>query len=321
MDEKVKLISIPFEKLHQSPLNTYQIVEIDDLKQSLRTYGLLTALSVIGPMDDGTYSILSGNRRYKAIEELRKEGSAEYAYVPCYVLGNKDMNETIQQLMIEASNQDVRSEDAASRERHRLNIVRLVKKLADDGEIDSKNMVEEAGKYMRMSERYRKIYFQLYNNGTEHLQDYVAGGNLGPLDAVKISRMDPELQDQAVDELSQAQTTSEKKDIMEKYHDEYTPQKPKKPSKKMKVDIDDLDWDNLDSFGFEDDYSNDELNIDTTGRLSSMRADEMKSAEEKQEITLETVTEWGEQILQKDDLSSKEWDVVALMKKVVDKFC
>ena len=69
---KTEIKGVDINLLYETPLQSFEMDEIPELKQSIRLYGLLTPLTVC--MDDGgKCEVLSGNRRYRAIKELRQD--------------------------------------------------------------------------------------------------------------------------------------------------------------------------------------------------------------------------------------------------------
>lgn len=61
MNER-KLEFVDFGNLEPSQFNSYEITAIEDMVGTLKSVGLLTPLTVIGPYPSGKYSIISGER-------------------------------------------------------------------------------------------------------------------------------------------------------------------------------------------------------------------------------------------------------------------
>jgi len=90
MTNRTKMI--PFECLVCDPsLNARKKEKsIDDLAESIKTYGLLHPLGVKAkskPEADGTqhYFIIYGNRRYRAIKKIREEEAEAFSEIPVFV--------------------------------------------------------------------------------------------------------------------------------------------------------------------------------------------------------------------------------------------
>ena len=95
---------------------------------TLKSVGLLTPLTVIGPYPSGKYSIISGERRYtgmkKCIEDPDYDGS--FDKVPCYVVHGYDTDQTIQELELEIANLETR--DSSDKDKHRFKLVSILKR-------------------------------------------------------------------------------------------------------------------------------------------------------------------------------------------------
>ena len=128
-------------------------------------------MTVIGPDEDGKYTILSGERRYHAILEINEGDSGMHiSDVPCYVIGGSDMNVVSQRLIIELSNLETRE---FNRDDHRFQVIRLLKEMSENGTILQQEMVKIASKQLGVSPRYSKMYFTVFNKGSEKVIDAV----------------------------------------------------------------------------------------------------------------------------------------------------
>lgn len=77
------------------------IEDIASLRQNIIAYGLLTALTVIGPDEKGKYVVVNGNRRYYILKDMLKH--SENPLIPCYIVEkNTDVN-TIQEYCLVAN--------------------------------------------------------------------------------------------------------------------------------------------------------------------------------------------------------------------------
>lgn len=188
-----KQMSIPFELLDPSPFNTFEVQDVEELVDSIRIYGLLTPLSVIGPLDNGHYSILCGERRYLAIKKIKENYSAEmFNEVPSYVVGDKNMDVVSQQLIIEINNIDTRD---FNKEDHRFQVVRLLKEMEEHGTIDQKKMVAIAAKKLSIHPRYSRMYFSIFKKGSEKTIEAVKNKDIPVHLASNIAQMPKDDQD------------------------------------------------------------------------------------------------------------------------------
>lgn len=207
--QDAKLEYIPLSKLNPSPLNTYDSTDIEDLLGSIKSCGLLTPLTVSGPDDNGIYEILSGERRYKALSTLHNEDNSTYESAPCYICNTRDQYE--KQLIIESSNLETRDFD---KNEHRLHILEILKQMADEGSIKHQEIVKEAGKYMNCSERYRRMYMEIFKNDNDELNQLVKEKKVTVAHASRLAGLDKEKQDDAIDRINQGENA---KDILDEY--------------------------------------------------------------------------------------------------------
>lgn len=163
-------VYLPLEKLEPSILNNYDVGDLSDLISSIRYCGLLSPLTVIGPNEDGIYEILSGERRYRAMSQIREDDPEAFSEVPCYVIGRSGMDQTIKQLVIEISNLETRE---FNRDVHRLQVVSLYKDLADKGTIDQQEIVKRVQDSLKVSPRYARMYVSIFKNAIPELRDAV----------------------------------------------------------------------------------------------------------------------------------------------------
>lgn len=204
MEGKKEQVMIPLEKLEPSPYNTFMNEKVNkinkdtdvnfiaDMVGSIKSVGLITPLSVVGPMDNGKYQILSGERRYRAIRKIAAEDNNLFKEVPCYIFGDRTMDVLLQQLAIETANLETRD---INKDEHILNIIGILKEM-DNGEKHN-NVIKEMGKYMKISDRYKRMYRTIFETGTEQTKDLLNKKVLAVHEAATISGQAPEVQELA----------------------------------------------------------------------------------------------------------------------------
>ncbi|MBR6797032.1 MAG: ParB N-terminal domain-containing protein [Clostridia bacterium] len=80
-----KVEHIHFEKINPNDeQHGYSLENIEELAANISNVGLEQPL-VVEKMEDGTYSILTGRRRYYAIKSMIERGDDKYKLVPCIV--------------------------------------------------------------------------------------------------------------------------------------------------------------------------------------------------------------------------------------------
>lgn len=109
-----EIVRIPLDRLHVSPYNTRKDLEagqedasIEDLAESIRQHGLMSPL-IVRPCPDGTYEVISGQRRLRACQRIG------YNPVPCIVReGVDDAEATVLSLVENVQRADMDPLDKA----------------------------------------------------------------------------------------------------------------------------------------------------------------------------------------------------------------
>lgn len=83
-----KIDHISIEKLFPSDMNKYVVKDVTELKASIELTGLQQNL-VVREVEDG-YEIISGHRRFKAMQELYEEGNEQFNRIPCKIQKSVD---------------------------------------------------------------------------------------------------------------------------------------------------------------------------------------------------------------------------------------
>ena len=81
---------IPIESIIPSGFNKYIVDDVAELKASIELYGLQQNLLVRHKPELGGYELLSGHRRYKALQELNAEGKTGFNRIPCRIVKSAD---------------------------------------------------------------------------------------------------------------------------------------------------------------------------------------------------------------------------------------
>lgn len=83
-DDAFRIERISIDRIIPNIKNEYSIEGIDELKFSIQHNGLKQNLEVTDN-GNGTYSLLSGERRYTALKSLVDEGNEQFRLVPCLI--------------------------------------------------------------------------------------------------------------------------------------------------------------------------------------------------------------------------------------------
>lgn len=78
MSEKETLFYTTSDQIRTNPENSWENGDLTDLIASVRSFGIIEPLALMGPMKDGTYQLLSGERRYKSILRIEEADNVKY---------------------------------------------------------------------------------------------------------------------------------------------------------------------------------------------------------------------------------------------------
>ncbi|MFV0413317.1 MAG: ParB/RepB/Spo0J family partition protein [Oscillospiraceae bacterium] len=80
-----KAVLIDLDRITPSPENFYNVGDIAALAASIETFGLNHDITVKQDYRNDTYTIIDGERRYRAFKLLAENGNTEFAKIPCKV--------------------------------------------------------------------------------------------------------------------------------------------------------------------------------------------------------------------------------------------
>lgn len=223
---KKKFAYLPIDKLVPSKLNNYEVN--DELKESIRTFDIITPLSVVGPKEDGTYEIIVGERRYRGAKCLYDEGDGYFKEIPCFIFPEKtllhnpdspdetevfEMDDLDKALQIEMSN--LESRDDFDRHAHRMHVISIIqeKMRQSDTGLTSGKLKKEMNamicKYLKISPRYRRYYVSVMDEGTPMLNDMVSKGELPLKEASWIAGQEEDVQQEILGRITSGNPVKE----------------------------------------------------------------------------------------------------------------
>ena len=176
--------------------NEYEMTDIDDLAGNIKVLGLIEPLSVIGPDDNGKYTLISGERRYRAMLKLRDEAPILYSLVPCHIVGPSDMDDKEQRILIETANVETRS---INKSKAMLKVVEILHEMEDDGNIEHKEITKKAKEYLSVSARYSRIVNQVFEKASDDVKELVKEGSVGMVNAAAITSLKEDKQKEVID--------------------------------------------------------------------------------------------------------------------------
>lgn len=173
--KKMNLIYLKKEDICMNPFNSFEPLDLEELEKSISLYGLIVPLSVIGPFEDGKYTLIAGERRYRCICSGGEKGLFHIDDIPCHVVGSKEMSDLNQQLLIELSNLDVRPFNVNE---HRARVMDILKQMFESDDITKKEVAEMSAKYFKTSDRYGRYWRRVFLSDEKEIQDLVASDKI-----------------------------------------------------------------------------------------------------------------------------------------------
>lgn len=187
--EGFKLEYIDINKIHRSEKNFYEIIDIDDLAEDIKINGLNHNL-VVRPTENGTYELISGERRYTALSKLVNEGNKQFTSVPCKIVELNDLDAEIVLIQANAQTREL-SESEKLKQVQRLSELYKAKKA--NGEKVGK-IREVIANDLKLSPTQVGRYERINNNLIPELKELLEQGNLSTSNASEFSTLSEESQ-------------------------------------------------------------------------------------------------------------------------------
>lgn len=185
---KIDYINIDRIKINEK--NFYEIVDIESLAEDIKLNGLNHNL-VVRKLDNDMYELISGERRYTALNKLINEGNKEFNLVPCKVIESNDIDSEI--ILIQAN--------AQSRELTEVEKLTQVERLKELYKIKKKNGEKVPGKIrdiiandLKLSPTQVGRYERINNKLIPELKAVIEQGNLTIANASEFSSLSEENQ-------------------------------------------------------------------------------------------------------------------------------
>ena len=188
--ENFKIEYINIDRIRRNEKNFYEIVDIEALAEDIKLNGLNHNL-VVRKLDNDIYELISGERRYTALNKLVNEGNKEFNLVPCKVIESNDIDSEI--ILIQAN--------AQSRELTEVEKLTQVERLQELYKIKKKNGEKVPGKIrdiiandLNLSATQVGRYERINNKLIPELKAVIEQGNLTIANASEFSSLSEENQ-------------------------------------------------------------------------------------------------------------------------------
>ena len=188
--DNFKIDYINIDRIKRNEKNFYEIVDIESLAEDIKLNGLNHNL-VVRKLDNDMYELISGERRYTALNKLINEGNKEFNLVPCKVIESNDIDSEI--ILIQAN--------AQSRELTEVEKLTQVERLQELYKIKKKNGEKVPGKIrdiiandLKLSPTQVGRYERINNKLIPELKAVIEQGNLTIANASEFSSLSEENQ-------------------------------------------------------------------------------------------------------------------------------
>ncbi|KYG89989.1 hypothetical protein A0U40_09705 [[Bacillus] sp. KCTC 13219] len=192
-----KIEHIPLERIQPSPRNNYSVDDVEELKASIELLGLQQNL-VVRIKDDGTYELISGHRRYKAMQELYSAGNKDFSKAPCKIEKSTDDIQAELQLILANSTTRILTDAEKTQQAARLH--ELLQTLQDNGYQLTGRKREIVAELMGVSSAQVQRMESINKNLNEELKEEFAKENINITTAYEMSRLPEEKQQEAMQE-------------------------------------------------------------------------------------------------------------------------
>lgn len=197
LKEGLEIVKIPLDQIEENELNNYSIENIDELVDSIRTVGLKQNLDVM-KIDDQHFKILTGHRRYKALQILSAEDS-KYSMVPCTVTELNQVklpvsDESKEKYLIHITNSTQRDMTESDKYNQYQDLVSIYKEAQKNGFALSDKMRNLIAKDMKVSPAQVGKMDYIRNNGTDELKNRIQENEITIAAANEIAHHDKEVQ-------------------------------------------------------------------------------------------------------------------------------
>lgn len=206
--------------IYRNEKNFYQIVDIEELANSILLVGLMSNLVVVyEPNNEGQeYKLISGERRLEALKSLYNKGHKEYEYVTCQV--KKEQSEEEEEIEIIIANSS-RVKTTAEMLQEAAKLKANLEKMRDEGkqlkgfDLNKGRLRDVVASILNMSKTKVAQIENINNNLDPNFRKELESGNLNFATANAIAGMQKEKQEELYEEKKDSIKDLKLKDIQD----------------------------------------------------------------------------------------------------------
>lgn len=198
-----RIEKIPYDKIVTNTKNKYSIEKIEELEFSILHNGLKQNLEV-KDNGDGTYTLISGERRYTALGSLISKGHNDFELIPCLITdpdqsavfldeeGNEILtSEDKEDWAIVTTNSENREFTDSDRAFQVSTLKKIYTKLSDNGVKLPGRISELIADQLDMSPTQVKRYTYVEQHGTEELKQKLESNEISIGAAASVAHLSP----------------------------------------------------------------------------------------------------------------------------------
>lgn len=197
---------IPLEEIEPNADNFYNTEDIEALAEDIKQNGLMHNIVVGKRGDNGQYTLISGERRYRAFTLLNSQGNAGYKTIPAVVDG--EQNPLLVKLKLISANATARELSDYEKSEQAAQIEQIAKQLKQQGLELPGRARDITAQVLGVSPAQAGRLTRIAHDLVPEVKEKFAAGDIGVTEAYDVATLPPEQQVQAV-EARAAKTTED----------------------------------------------------------------------------------------------------------------
>ena len=181
------ITAIPMEDIRPDERNFYRVEGVDELADNIRLVGLQQPIRV-RPDGQGGYVIVSGHRRFAALQQLRDGDRERWSDVPC-IVEDGNASESMQELRLILANSDTRRMSNAEISRQAARVEELLLQLKNEGVEFEGRMRDRVAEICQVSASKLARLKMIRDNLPEELRESWEAGDISEDCAGKIATL------------------------------------------------------------------------------------------------------------------------------------
>jgi ParB family chromosome partitioning protein len=188
---------IPLEEIEPNADNFYNTEDIETLAEDIKQNGLMHNVVVGKRGDSGRYTLVSGERRYRAFTLLNAQGAEGYAAIPAVV--DSEQNPLLVKLKLISANATARVLSDYEKTEQAAQIEDIAKKLKQQGAELPGRVREIVADTLGVSPAQAGRLTKINHDLVPEVKQQFAAGAIGVTEAYEVATLPPEQQVQAVE--------------------------------------------------------------------------------------------------------------------------